>query len=96
MLVYGSTADSVEQNVYILESSVPNNLKRFCKAIVAIYKEEYNKISSDTGAQKLSDEYSVRGFPDCLGCVECSGWVWQNCPMLLARAYTGRNRRPTI
>ena len=53
-LAYGCAADQVDEYVRIGESTAMECLKRFCKAVVEIYKEEH--------LRELNEEYIRRLF----------------------------------
>jgi hypothetical protein len=41
-------------------------------------------------------ESAARGFPGCLGSLDCMHWGWKNCPKALAGQFKGKEKTPTI
>lgn len=96
MLAYGSSAHSSERYLKLSETTILKCLTRFCRAMVQVYRDDILRYPTDEECQTIADNYSERGFPGCIGCIDCAGWQWKNCPMALAGAYTGRTKKPTI
>ena len=46
--------------------------------------------------RKILYKNSQRGFPGCLGSLDCTHWSWKNCPVALAGQYKGKEKSPTI
>lgn len=39
---------------------------------------------------------AARGFPGCLGSIDCQHWVWKNCPIAWAGQFKGKGKKPTV
>ncbi|XP_020271170.1 uncharacterized protein LOC109846356 [Asparagus officinalis] len=96
MLAYGAPADSTDEYVRIGESTVIECLKRFCRAIVEVYEDEYLRSPNTDDVARLLQKCEERGFPGMLGSLDCMHWEWKNCPTAWAGQYSGRHGGPTI
>ena len=96
MLTYGTSADSTDEYVRIDESNVIECLKRFCRAIVEVYGDEYLRSPNADDVVRLLQKGEERGFPGMLGSLDCMHWKWKNCPTAWAEQYSGRHGGPTI
>ncbi|XP_020253760.1 putative nuclease HARBI1 [Asparagus officinalis] len=96
MLAYGAPADSTDEYVRIGESTVIECLKRFCRAIVEVYGDEYLRSPNTDDVARLLQKGEERGFPGMLGSLDCMHWEWKNCPTAWAGQYSGRHGGPTI
>jgi hypothetical protein len=96
MLAYGTSADSTDEYVRIGESTVIECLKRFCRAIVEVYGDEYLRSPNADDVVRLLQKGEERGFPGMLGSLDCMHWKWKNCPTAWAGQYSGRHGGPTI
>ncbi|KAI7951139.1 hypothetical protein MJO29_009813 [Puccinia striiformis f. sp. tritici] len=96
MMAYGCSADSLDEYTQLAESTSLECLKRFCEAIVGIYREEYLRTPNDQDLARLLKVAEKRGFPGMLGSLDCMHWAWKNCPKALHGQYTGKEEEPTI
>ncbi|KAK8957599.1 hypothetical protein KSP39_PZI000298 [Platanthera zijinensis] len=96
MLAYGTAADNCDEYIRIGESTVIQCLKRFCRAIVQVYKDEYLRYPNANDVARLLRKGEERGFPGMLGSLDCMHWQWKNYPTAWAGQYSGRHGGPTI
>ena len=96
MLAYGLPADTTDEYVKIGESMTIESMKRFCRAIVEIFAEQYLRSPTASDISRLLHVGEQRGFPGMLGSLDCMHWKWKNCPTAWAGQYTGRCGSPTI
>ena len=96
MLAYGVPADSVDEYVRIGESTVIESLKKFVKAIIAVFGDEYLRSPNNDDITRLLEFNSRRGFPGMLGSIDCMHWKWKNCPVAWQGMYSGHIHEPTI
>ncbi|XP_020262325.1 putative nuclease HARBI1 [Asparagus officinalis] len=96
MLAYGTSADSTDEYVRIGESTAIVCLKRFCRATVEVYGDEYLRTPNVDDVARLLQKGEERGFPGMLGSLDCMHWQWKNCPTAWAGQYSGRHGGPTI
>ena len=96
ILAYGLPADATDEYVKIGESTAIESLKRFCRAVVEIFAEQYLRSPNANDISRLLHIGQQRGFPGMLGSLDCMHWKWKNCPTAWAGQYSGRSRSPTI
>ena len=96
MLAYGVAADVVDDYVRIGESTTIESLKRFVRAVVAIFSNEYLRSPNNDDIARLLAMGTNRGFPGMLGSIDCMHWKWKNCPTAWKGMYSGHVHEPTI
>jgi len=63
MLAYGLLADATDEYIKIGESTTIESLKRFCRAVVEEFKDEYLRSPNATDVARLLCIGKDRGFP---------------------------------
>ena len=96
MLAYGVAAGFTNEYVRIGESIAIESLKKFVKAVVNIFSEEYLKSPNSNDIARLLVVNKKRGFSGILGSIDCMHWKWKNCPTEWKGQYTGHSREPTL
>ena len=96
MLAYGVAADAIDDYVRIGESTAIESLKRFVRAVVAIFSNEYLRSPNNDDIARLLAMGTNRGFPGMLGSIDCMHWKWKNCPTAWKGMYSGHVHEPTI
>ncbi|KAL6516324.1 hypothetical protein OROGR_019629 [Orobanche gracilis] len=96
ILGYGVTGDLFDEYIQIAESTATEAMKRFVKAIISIFGEEYLRRPNEDDVARLLVEAERRGTPEMLGSIDCMHWEWKNCPTQWSGMYTGRCGKPTI
>ncbi|KAK3182742.1 hypothetical protein Dsin_030028 [Dipteronia sinensis] len=81
MLAYGVPADSVDEFMGIRESTIIKSLKKFMKAIIVVFWDEYLRSPNNDDITILLEFNSRHGFPEMLGSMDCMHWKWKNCPV---------------
>ena len=74
MLAYGLPADATDEYVKIDESMTIESMKRFCRAIVEIFAEQYLRSPTASDIARLLHVGEQRGFPGMLGSLHCMHW----------------------
>ncbi|KAK3183435.1 hypothetical protein Dsin_030721 [Dipteronia sinensis] len=74
MLAYGVAADAVDEYVRIGESTAIESLKKFVRAVIEIFSDEYLRSPSSNDIARLLAEGEHRGFPGMLGSLDCMHW----------------------
>jgi hypothetical protein len=96
MLAYGVTADFMDEYLKIGEPTVIESLKKFVKAVISIFSEEYLRSPNNQDIARLLAEGKNRGFSGMLGSIDCMHWKWKNCPAAWQGMYSGHIHEPTI
>ena len=71
ILAYGVTIDSTEEYVRIGKSTAIESLKKFVKAVVNIFSEEYLRSPNSNDIARLLAVNEKHGFPGMLGSIDC-------------------------
>ncbi|KAL5543754.1 hypothetical protein UlMin_007538 [Ulmus minor] len=96
MLAYGIAADDTDEYIKIGESTVIQSLKKFGRAVVEVFAEQYLRSPNANDVARLLHIGKRHGFPGMLGSLDCMHWKWKNCPTAWAGQYAGRSGSPTI
>ena len=75
------SADSVEKYLRIGESTATECMKRFCSVIVKIYESEYRHLPTQADVSRWLALNEKRGFTGMFGSLDCTHWIWKNCPV---------------
>ncbi|KAB2597040.1 hypothetical protein D8674_040062 [Pyrus ussuriensis x Pyrus communis] len=78
MLANGCSADSIDEYCQLAETTVIENLKRFCKVIEAIYGAINLRKPNREDLKRFLHKIDKRGFPDMIGRFDCMHWEWKN------------------
>jgi hypothetical protein len=96
MLAYGTAADAVDEYVRISESSALDSLRCFCQAVCDVFGEEYGRQPTESDLRRILSINEMRGFPGCLGSIDCQNWKWERCPIAFAGQFSGKEKKPTV
>ncbi|XP_030936531.1 uncharacterized protein LOC115961744 [Quercus lobata] len=96
MLAYGVSADFMDEYIRIGETTAIKSLKKFVKAVVSIFYEEYLRSLNNNDIARLLAVGQHCGFPGMLGSIDCMHWKWKNCPSKWKGQYIGHTCDPTI
>ena len=97
ILSSGCSVIEVQDRFRMAESTAMESLKRFCLSIDRIYGKTALRSPSKTDIDRILDENLRRGFPGCLGSLDCMHWRWKNWPAAWQGQFTsGKKRGPTI
>ncbi|CAN6198287.1 unnamed protein product [Urochloa humidicola] len=96
MISHGVPADFMDQYIRIGESTIIESLKKFVKAVVEVFGDEYLRSPNEHDTARLLSIGEQRGFPGMLGSIDCMHWQWKNCPTAWQGMYTGHMNEPTI
>ncbi|KAE8962546.1 hypothetical protein PF010_g19986 [Phytophthora fragariae] len=96
MLVYGRAADSLDDVVKVAESTLLAYTKKFCRAVVEVFEEEYLREPTRDDIERQLERSAARGFPGCLGSLDCMHWAWEMCPTALKGQLSGKEGKPTV
>ncbi|XP_062559285.1 uncharacterized protein LOC134224034 [Armigeres subalbatus] len=96
LLAYGSSADSIDENVRIATSTALETLRHFCTGIIEIYGSEYLRPPNAEECRMLMAENAIRGFPGMIASIDCMHWIWKACPVAWKGQYQGKEGKATI
>ena len=96
MLAYRVSADFINEYIRIGETTAIKSLKKFVKAVVSIFSEEYLRSPNNNVIARLLAVGQHNGFPGMLGSIDCMHWKWKNCPSKWKGQYIGHTYDPTI
>ena len=96
MLAYGVAANTVDDYVRIGENTTIKSLKRFVRAVVAIFSNENLRSPNNDDIARLLAMGTNRGLLGMLGSIDCMHWKWNNCPTAWKCMYSGHVHEPTI
>ncbi|XP_028096217.1 uncharacterized protein LOC114296125 [Camellia sinensis] len=80
MFAYGVAANFMNEYLRIGESTAMKSLKKFVKAVVAIFSYEYLRSLNNDDIARILAVGESRDFPGMLGSIDCMHWTWKNCP----------------
>ena len=96
LMAYGASADSLDENLRMGESTILQSLEHFVAGVVRHFGKEYLRYPTAADMEKILNANTARGFPGMMGSVDCMHWEWKNCPKAWAGMYQGRYKKPTI
>lgn len=96
VLAYGESPDRTDEYVRLSKSTVSIAVKRLVAFILRKYQSEYLRAPTNDDLQRIMRRNAERGFPGCIGSLDCSHWEWRNCPTAHAGMYQDRSGKRTI
>ena len=71
VLAYGCSADAIDDHVRIGEDTILEAVRRFTKAVIAVFGSKYLRAPTKEDTQRLMTESEARGWPGMLGSFDC-------------------------
>jgi hypothetical protein len=96
VLGFGYAYAAVDELIGIAESTMALTLRSLCRAIVDEFGPEYLREPNEDDMRRILAVNESRGFPGCLGSIDCQHWEWKNCPVAWAGQFKGKERKPTV
>ncbi|XP_051204227.1 uncharacterized protein [Lolium perenne] len=96
MLAYGTSADQLDEVLYLGASTSLDCLSAFAQGIIEVFGEEYLRPPKPEEILRLMQIGHARGFPGMLGSIDCMHWQWKNYPMEWRGQFTGHHGVPTM
>ncbi|XP_038713417.1 putative nuclease HARBI1 [Tripterygium wilfordii] len=96
MMAYGVSADMIDENLQIAESTANEAMKKFVEAVIVVFGERYLRQPNSTDIARLLQLHEDRGFPGMLGSLDCMHWSWKNCPSAWKGHYSGHHKEATL
>ena len=92
ILAYGIACDAQDDYLRIGQSTANKCLREFCGVIITLFAKQYLRSPTDADIANILEENGNRGFPGCLGSLDCMHWEWKNCPTSHKGQYTGHHK----
>ena len=92
MLAYGVAADALDEYIQMSEDSVLLSLKAFCEIVIEHFGEEYLREPAEEDLRRMMGINTGRGFPGCVGSIDCQHWEWKNCPIAWTGQFNGKEK----
>lgn len=87
----GASFQDLDDQARMSVESQRRNFAIFLRAMRTRFGPRYlNREATSPEMQRITSAYGARGFPRCMGCVDCMTIKWKNCP----RAYKGQYHNP--
>jgi Plant transposon protein len=96
MMAYGGSADSMDENLRMGESTIIQTLTIFTETIVKCFGDEYLRQPNQEDLERILKTNGSRGFVGMLGSLDCMHWRWKNCPKAFHGQYKGKEGCPTV
>jgi len=97
MLAYATSADQLDEVLKIAASTCLEILGKFAEGVIETFGDEYLRPPRIDELEQILQENEARGFPGCMGSIDCMHWAWKNCPKGWAEQFTsGKQGVPTI
>jgi hypothetical protein len=95
-LAYGSSHELWGEMFHLSESTSHNAHQYFCEAVVHLFKDSVIRLPNLEECDQISMDNAARGFPGCLGSIDCQHWYWAMCPTAHQGHYLGKPGKPTV
>jgi hypothetical protein len=97
-LAYGYSVNAFRDYFQLGESTAMLCVKKFIKVVSnSMFRERYFSFFTPTDAKRVEalhhEKHGIRGM---LGSLDCSHFVWGNCPVAHHGQYQGKEGKPTI
>ena len=95
-LAYGLPLDTTDKYCWLAKTTARQNLEIFCGVIQEFYGPTYLRAPNKDNLKRILEENAARGFPGCIGSLDCMHWAWKNCPTESAGQFEGKEKKPSI
>jgi hypothetical protein len=97
-LAYGTTVSAFRDYFQIGESTAIKCVKIFCKEMTTSpFRQEYFRSMAKGDAKRVEALHAeVHGVRGMIGSLDCSHFVWGNCPVAHHGQYQGKEGEPTL
>lgn len=93
MLSYVVAADTINEYLRILETSVLYSLKEFCQEVLAEFGVEYMRELTETCLKRTFSINASHSFPARMDSIDCHHREWKNCPIAWVRQFKEKERK---
>nr|KAJ0187094.1 hypothetical protein LSAT_V11C900464940 [Lactuca sativa] len=82
LMALGESPDSIDDYMEMLERTARESLYKLTRGVIETFGDKYLRKPSLNDIQQLYAVHEERhGFPRMLGSIDCTKWIWRNCPM---------------
>lgn len=96
ILSRGNVFADIYHMSFISYQTVATTFHSFCKYFAEEMYDEYIYLPTGNFLTKVMEQYERIGFPGAVGSTDVTHIYWSMCPYNRARAYTGKEGKPTI
>lgn len=89
-------SDTTDEYCRIGDSTAVKSLKEFCQSVVACFAADYLRSPTADDLKRIERQVRDVGFPGCMGCLDCAGWEWDQCPKDFQRIMIGNEGVPCL
>ncbi|XP_062197338.1 uncharacterized protein LOC133900240 [Phragmites australis] len=87
---------SLDECLWLGESTIIESMRQFVRAVVEVFGDEYPRAPNEEDTAHLFDMNQRRGFLGMLGSIDCMHWRWKKCPTAWSGSFTSHVNAPTI
>jgi len=87
VLAYGEAADRADEYVRLPRSTILLSVKCLVVCIVSKWESTCLRRPNNAELKTILDRNAERGFPGCMGSLDCRHWAWYQCPRDTAGSY---------
>jgi len=80
VLAYGETYDRADEYARLSKATITIAVHKLIDFVVKQYAASYLRAPSDAELRVVLDRNKARGFPGCIGSIDCSHRRWRSCP----------------
>nr|XP_043633533.1 protein ALP1-like [Erigeron canadensis] len=94
----GNPPDNFDDYLCMAARTSRESLDHFCSAVIELYRDEYLRRPTSHDVARLYEAHERRHkIPGMLGSLDCTHFVWRNCPKALKGQYKrGDHPYPTV
>ncbi|CAM6114715.1 unnamed protein product [Calypogeia fissa] len=86
----------VDEYVRIGVSIAIESFKEFTKGIVKVFGADYFRQPTKEDVMKQMESNTARGWVGMFGSLDCTHWVWKNCPLALQGQYRDKEGNNSV
>ena len=64
--------------------------------MIDAFEGEYLRKPTEADMRRMICINYARGFPGCIGSIDCQHWEWKNCPVAWAGKLKGKEKKQTV
>ena len=95
-IAYDIPADLADDLFDVSETTAADCLEHFCSSVRACFGAHYLREPTAEDLVRIERQFARLGFPGCVGCLDCAGWEWKNCPKDLQGVMRGKEGRSVL